>query len=86
MPEPDDALRFGNPIAESLWPTLPAKCSGAVPTVDCTASRLALSSGDPLPRPPRILYAVCTLPTAFPSLRAHEPNPAGLEIHPDLAG
>jgi hypothetical protein len=22
----------------------------------------------------------------FPSLRAHEPNPAGLEIHPDLAG
>jgi hypothetical protein len=22
----------------------------------------------------------------FPSLRVHEPNPAGLEIHPDLAG
>jgi hypothetical protein len=22
----------------------------------------------------------------FPSLRVHEPNPAGLEVHPDLAG
>jgi hypothetical protein len=26
------------------------------------------------------------LPTVFPSLRAHLPNPAELEIHPDLAG
>jgi hypothetical protein len=39
-----------------------------------------------LRREPRALRATYTLPTVFPSLRAHEPNPAGLEIHPDLAG
>ena len=33
-----------------------------------------------------VFRATCTLPTVFPSLRAHEPNPAELEIHPDLAG
>jgi hypothetical protein len=30
--------------------------------------------------------ATCTPPTVFPSLRAHEPNPAWPAIHPDLAG
>jgi hypothetical protein len=39
-----------------------------------------------LPRLSGALRATCTLPTVFPSLRAHEPNPAGHEIHPDLAG
>ena len=43
-------------------------------------------SGERLLQCCRALRATCTLPTVFPSLRAHEPNPAGLEIHPDLAG
>jgi len=30
--------------------------------------------------------AIRTLPTVFPSLRAHEPNPAGRAIHLDRAG
>jgi hypothetical protein len=34
----------------------------------------------------RAFRATCTPPTVFPSLRAHEPNPAGRAIHPDLAG
>ncbi len=43
-------------------------------------------AGASLPQKFRALHATCTLPTVFPSLRAHEPNPAELEIHPDLAG
>jgi hypothetical protein len=43
-------------------------------------------AGENLPRLSGAFCATCTLPTVFPYLRAHEPNPAGHEIHPDLAG
>jgi hypothetical protein len=42
--------------------------------------------GISVPEYTRASREILALPTVFPSLRAHEPNPAGLEIHPDLAG